>query len=267
MRHIQSVRGATNRTAVLLSTTTITTPGATTYTLPTGTQYLDIELRGGGGGGGSGRTATSGRAIVGYGGGGAGGGEYVRDLFYGNGLMQGGDVLNLVVGRGGTAGINTVSGRTGAAGIASQVVSHTRNGSTLANNGLTHDTGIYVASYGVFYSISAAGGFAGKPASAIPAGAGQNFAVSWDVDQATARVIGSDGQNNSGTTTTSPGGSGGAGASGGGIGGRGATAATGLGTTGSAPGGGGGGGFGSAAGAAVQGTTGADGQIVIKAYG
>lgn len=265
MRHILSVRGATNRTAVLLSTTTITTPGATTYSVPIGTQYLDIELWGGGGGGGSGKTLTSGKATVGYGGGGGAGGEYVRERFYGNGNLQSGDVLNLIVGLGGTAGKNVSSGLTGSAGVASQLVSHTRNGTTLSNNGLTHDNGNYSPLYGVFYSISAAGGFGGKGASAIPAGAGQNFAVSWEVEQADVRVLGSDGTNNSGTTTSSPGGSGGAGASGG-AGGLGATASTGLGTTGSAPGGGGGGGFGSNT-TAVQGTTGANGKIVITAYG
>jgi len=266
--------GSLSQVSTLKSTTTISTPGATTYTVPSGARFMVVELWGGGGGGGSGRTAASGRNIIGFGGGGGAGGEYCRFTFRGNGNIQAGDVLNLVVGRGGTAGITPNTGRTGSAGGSTTLVSHMRNGITLSNNGITHDTQAYPSSYGLFYSIVSAGGGGGGPASAIPAGGGSFNAPAYDIEQADARVYGANGLNNSGSASIesiSRGGTGGAGGSGG-AGGTGATFSNGYGSAGTEPGGGGGGGMGSGSAsqsgqAVTNGNTGANGRIVIQVYG
>jgi hypothetical protein len=104
------VRAAQNKQLQLLADAKIgTTAGAQSYTLPSGTRYIDIELYGGGGGGGAGVTISGGRATTRYGGFGGGGGGYVRHGFTG---AFGSDVLNFTTGSGGT-GINLAVGASG----------------------------------------------------------------------------------------------------------------------------------------------------------
>lgn len=87
------------------SPTTITTPGAGTYTVPLGTVYLKVETVGGGGAGAS-ETST------GVGGGG-GGGEYARENVF---AAAPGQIIPYVVGAGGTSGATPANGGTTAFG-------------------------------------------------------------------------------------------------------------------------------------------------------
>ena len=60
----------------LISTTEITSTGSQTFTIPAGTQYVEIEMWGGGGGGGAGHSASGkGGSTSHYRGGGGGGGS------------------------------------------------------------------------------------------------------------------------------------------------------------------------------------------------
>jgi len=58
--------GSLSQVSTLKSTTTISTPGATTYTVPSGARFMVVELWGGGGGGGmgSGSASQSGQAVT-----------------------------------------------------------------------------------------------------------------------------------------------------------------------------------------------------------
>ena len=58
---IGASKATTTRAYQLISTTTGTTAGSQTYTIPEGVVYLDIEMYGGGGAGGSKGTVGSGR--------------------------------------------------------------------------------------------------------------------------------------------------------------------------------------------------------------
>jgi len=136
------VRAAQNRQLQLLADAKIgTTAGAQSYTLPSGTRYIDIELYGGGGGGGAGVTVTSGRSTTRFGGNGGGGGGYVRHGFTG---AFGGDVVNFTTGSGGT-GVNVAQGTSGGN---TSLTNTTRSGNTVTT----------------FSGIVAYGGFGGAAA-------------------------------------------------------------------------------------------------------
>ena len=99
---IGCARAASQRQLILLADQRIgSTAGSQSYTIPSGTQYIDIELYGGGGGGAAGREFTSGRVVYYASGGGGGGGAYVRHGYTG---ARGNDVLNFVIGSAGTGG-------------------------------------------------------------------------------------------------------------------------------------------------------------------
>jgi hypothetical protein len=121
------------------------TAGAQSYTLPSGSQYIDIELYGGGGGGGAGVVISAGRSVFRIGGGGAGGGGYVRHGFTG---AFGGDVLNFTIGSGGT-GVNVARGISGGNTSLTDI---TRSGNTVTT----------------FSDIVAYGGFGGNIGAAGP---------------------------------------------------------------------------------------------------
>ena len=128
------VRAAQNRQLQLLADAKIgTTAGAQSYTLPSGTQYIDIELYGGGGGGGGGTVISTGRSSGRAGGAGGGGGGYVRHGFTG---AFGGDTVNFTVGSGGTANAPTSAfvldqANRGTSGGNTSLTSITRSGNTV----------------------------------------------------------------------------------------------------------------------------------------
>jgi hypothetical protein len=119
------VRAAQNKQLQLLADAKIgTTAGAQSYTLPSGTRYIDIELYGGGGGGGAGVAVTTGRSTVRFGGNAGGGGGYVRHGFTG---AFGGDIVNFTIGSGGT-GVNVARGISGGK---TSLTNITRSGNTV----------------------------------------------------------------------------------------------------------------------------------------
>jgi hypothetical protein len=119
------VRAAQNKQLQLLADAKIgTTAGAQSYTLPSGTRYIDIELYGGGGGGGAGVVVSAGRSTTRFGGLGGGGGGYVRHGFTG---AFGGDIVNFTIGSGGT-GVNVARGISGGK---TSLTNITRSGNTV----------------------------------------------------------------------------------------------------------------------------------------
>lgn len=103
------------------------TAGAQSYTLPSGTQYFDIELYGAGGAGGRGMGRNVGRTVYYVGGGGGGGGGYVRHGFTG---AFGSDVINFTIGTGGTS-IQNFNTFIGGSGGNTSLTSITRNGNII----------------------------------------------------------------------------------------------------------------------------------------
>ena len=128
------VRAAQNRQLQLLADAKIgTTAGAQSYTLPSGTRYIDIELYGGGGGGGGGTVISTGRSSGRAGGAGGGGGGYVRHGFTG---AFGGDTVNFTVGSGGTGNSPSSTAvldqaNRGTSGGNTSLTSITRSGNTV----------------------------------------------------------------------------------------------------------------------------------------
>lgn len=121
----------------LLSTTDITSTGTQNYTVPAGTQYLEIEMVGGGGGGGHTTTLTGGRLTtpIYCGGGGGGGGAYVKYTYRGSlhGGLQTNDIITFTVGAGGSGGVYNGAVRIwGGTGGSTTLVSHARSGNTLS---------------------------------------------------------------------------------------------------------------------------------------
>jgi len=139
------VRASIKPQLQLLADTRVgSTAGAQSYTLPAGTQYINIELFGGGGGGGAGNAVVVSRTNYYVGGGGGGGGGYVS---YGYTGAFGGDVLNFTIGSGGTGNATA----RGTSGGNTSLTSLTRNGSTVIS----------------FSGVVAYGGFGGERATAI----------------------------------------------------------------------------------------------------
>jgi hypothetical protein len=186
------VRAAQNRQLQQVAEVTVgTTAGQQSYTLPSGTQYIDIELFGGGGAGGRGHIVSVGRTYFYTGGGGGGGGAYVR-----HGLTAfGGDVLNFIIGSGGTANHTGLTPHPGGSGGNTSLLSLTRSGETIFS--LSN-----VIAYGGF------GGSSSTTISMIPQGGTGGKATGGNISNRDA------GNGNNGgltSTTTANGGNGGAG--------------------------------------------------------
>lgn len=200
------------------TTTTLTTPGASTWTVPAGVTSVKVECTGGGGAGGG--TATSG-----FGGQGGGGGEYARENTY---VVTPLASINYQIGAGGTGASAAQGGSGGDTIFDGAVIAHGGNGGNR------------------IYQINNAPGGTGSTDSAhFAGGTGHNGGGTFGTagggggsSAGTARA-----GNAGGAATGTTGGPGASAPSGGAAGGKGGNAgSTGqTGTAGSAPGGGGGG--------------------------
>ena len=245
---IGASRAASGRAYQVLSTTNITSTGTQTYTIPSGVVFIEVEMYGGGGGGGVG-SVVSGRSGSSHTNGqGGGGGAYVKHQIRIVDLRKD-DTLTFTVGAGGDAGAN--SSDMGSDGGDTQLTLHKRSSSTITT----------------FSDIIAGGGEGGRSATALGGGlqgeggvAQNGNLVNTDGGDATNRTAGASSDLN-GTA-------GGAGADP--DGGDGGSAATSNGSFGAAanagdvPGGGGGGG---ASSVATAGADGANGKVIVKAFG
>ncbi len=219
-------------------TTTYSTPGTFTFTVPAGVYLLDLEVWGAGGGGRpSGATNGSG---------GGGGGAYGKKNNY---AVVPNQAVAIVVRAGGASGL--AGGSTGGAGANTTIDSTVLVGRPGASStaGTPGSAGGATDASGDVKFAGAAGG-AGGTVAGSRSGAGGGSAA------------GTSAAGNAGTAGTTPtGGAGGVAVTDGGAGGAGADNGTAVaGTAGSSPGGGGGGGAG--AGAALGGR-GGDGQVRI----
>tara|TARA_Y100000004_G_scaffold196814_1_gene268212 strand:- start:551 stop:1348 length:798 start_codon:yes stop_codon:yes gene_type:complete len=251
----------------LLSTTNITSTGSQTYNIPSGTQYLDIEMWGGGGGGGYGN-ASVGRSGSAYqNGGGGGGGGYVKYRYYatdtGISDPETTDKLYFTVGEGGQGWLPNVSGAAAEDGEDTTLDTHKRESSEGVFTLVTFDT------------VIAGRGQGGSNAFKVALGGdsdGGIGSVGTDDDGGQGLSVtvanGSDGQVRDSQSASQMSGNNGGDA--GGSGGDGGTAAHYSGqeaTVGAQPGGGGGAGAGIQIGNARNGADGGHGQVTIKAYG
>ena len=238
-------KATTTREYQLLDTGTITSTGSQTYTIPAGTFYLEIELWAGGGGGAYGFERTGRGGSTYYRGGGGGGGSYIKHIYYGAADMQEDDTLNFTVGAGGAKGTGiTDSGDNG--------------GDT------TLDTHKRSATIITTFTVDAGGGGGGRRPSGTSFGQPDSEAGTATNEGNTTNTDGVAGEVTSafGVGPTGSGGDGGAGGNGG-AGGGGATTG-GSATAGTVPGGGGGGGMPTLD---TAGEDGANGKVVVKAYG
>ena len=239
---IGASRASSTRDYIVLSTTNITSTGSQNYTVPAGVVFIEIEMWGGGGGGGNGRTVSGGRGggTTHQRGGGGGGGAYVKHKIHITQLVENA-AINFTVGAGG-AGNGSGSGADGA--------------DTTLNNITAPGGGSVVSLSGP----SAGGGGGGHAAGMIQTGSEAGSASD-------GNITNTDGSAGGARDITSVGfirnGGDGGDAGNGGEGGDGGTnsAASQDGTT---PGGGGGGG---ASQTNTAGADGADGKVIIKAFG
>ena len=246
---IGASRAASGRAYQVLSTTNITSTGTQTYTIPSGVVFIEVEMYGGGGGGGVGAVVSArGGSSTHTNGQGGGGGAYVKHKIQIVDLRKD-DTLTFTVGAGGGAGINTINH--GVDGGDTQLTLHKRSSSTITT----------------FSDIIAGGGEGGRSAQAPGGGlrgeggvAENGNLVNTDGGDATNRT--------SNSATVLNGTAGGAGADP--DGGDGGSAATSNGSFGAAasagdvPGGGGGGG---ASSVSTAGADGANGKVIVKAFG
>ncbi len=247
---IGASRAASGRAYQVLSTTNITSTGTQTYTIPSGVVFIEVEMYGAGGGGGVGAFTSSGK-----GGGashtngqGGGGGAYVKHQIRIVDLRKD-DTLTFTVGAGGDAGANSAD--FGSDGGDTQLTLHKRSSSTITT----------------FSDIIAGGGEGGRSASAFGGGLRGEGGVAQN-----GNLVNTDGGDATNRTANASsdldGTAGGAGADP--DGGDGGSAATSNGSFGAAanagdvPGGGGGGG---ASSVAPAGADGANGKVIVKAFG
>jgi len=164
-------KATTTRAFQSLSTTTITSTGAQSYTIPAGVRYLEIEMWAGGGGGSSGREIT-GRGASSYRrGGGGGGGSYIKHIYYGAADMLADDTLNFTVGIGGAKGTATNEGNTTTTdGVAGQVMQQTGGNATAdggdggaGGNGGAGSDGASSSAAAVNATVPGGGGGGGMP--------------------------------------------------------------------------------------------------------
>jgi len=244
-------RAASTKAYQLIDTGTITSTGEQTYTIPLGTQYLEIELYGAGGGGAGRNTVGSGRSASNYGGAGGGGGSYLKKTYYGSADMQVSDTLTFTVGAGGAGGgANTM----GTAGGHTTLDAHSRGGvRILAFNSPDVRAG------------AGSGGAVGTALDTTANGGAAGLAAGGDIN-----TSGNAGADVTGSTNAQAGGAGGDGADpDGGDGGNGAGSppVAGPASAGTAPGGGGGGGNSYGVSVNNLGKDGGAGKVIVKAYG
>jgi|3_EtaG_2_1085321.scaffolds.fasta_scaffold83271_1 hypothetical protein len=243
-------KATTTREYQLLDTGTITSTGSQSYTIPAGTLYLEIECWGAGGGGGGRYIEPGPRGYSYYAGAGGGGGAYFKYTYYGDQDMLANDTLNFTVGAGGVGGVTSVIGDlsdAGDTGVPTSLDTHKRSTTTINT-----------------FVISAGGGVGGE--SDVSSYGGVGGAPIWYVitpdayasGDAGTRAVGQNG-GDGGDGADPNGGAGGDG----GAGGVGATNAD----NGTVPGGGGGGANGSNWGSDHDSGSGADGKVIVKAYG
>ena len=240
------------RQPILLDTGIITSIGNQSYSVPAGTQYIEIEMWGAGGGGGGGGKAGGRSSTTYQGGAGGGGGAYVKYRYFRQGGdLNEGDTLNFTVGEGG-GGDNLIGG-TNSGG----------DGGETSFNTVTIDGQIQ------FFPdpIEAGGGLGGFSAYAFGFGGDGDGCVA--VGGNITNTNGEDGTNRLAPSSSEQDGrAGGFGAEpGGGAGGGGGNASLCvLGDDGGTPGGGGGGGAGCRT-SPQRGGSGSDGQVIVKAFG
>lgn len=243
-------RAASTRQYQLLGTTTITSTGSQSATIPAGTVYVEVEMHGAGGGGGGRIQVGSGRTINYYGQGGGAGGAYLSKRYQVSD-MQASDVLNFYVGEGGGGGEPRAStdgdypdACHGGHGESTRLITHTRGFSTITT----------------FDGVESGGGD-GATASLFSATFSGATANGGDIMITGGSCI-------AGGGLAGAGGAGGTGASGG----RGGLGGGGAGNSpaedGVVPGGGGGGARGQQNfGVHNFGATGANGKVVVRAFG
>ncbi|HRG01578.1 MAG TPA: hypothetical protein PKZ75_10700, partial [Bacteroidia bacterium] len=213
-----------------ITTLTITTTGAGSWTAPCGVSNATIICIGAGGGGGGGNGASR------DGGGGGGGGGCA---IYNGITVTGGTTYNYTVGVGGSGGAQGANGTAG--GFSQMIIGATTIkgfGGALGNR-----------------AANGAGGLGGTASGGTSNFSGGNGATGVS---GTGSGGGGEGASSSGVGNNAVTQTGGTGNTNGGDGGNGKTGANGSGNVGTAPGGGGGGGNGTGTGAA-----GGNGQIVI----
>jgi hypothetical protein len=239
-------KGTSARAYQVLGTTTITSTGAQSYTIPAGAVYVEVEIWGAGGGGGLGYGSSGGKGGSSYqAGGGGSGGAYVKHQVRIADLRLN-DTLNFTVGAGGSGDHNTNNG--GQPGGDTSIDTHKRSTTTITS----------------FSSITAGGG---------EGGLSQGFAFSGDYGDAgvasngnITNTNGTDGGARlSATGSTHNGKAGGAAGNGGNGGAPGETGVQFASQGGVSPGGGGGGG--ASSGSNTSGGAGANGKVIVKAYG
>lgn len=244
-------RGPKTREYQVLSTTNITSTGSQHYVVPAGTLYIEIEMWGGGGGGGHAGSQGGRGGTTYYNGGGGGAGGYVK-LTYRPSNMHSGDKLNFTVGSGGAGDSNANFG--GTSGSATTISNHTR------------EIEEEVSSLHTFSSVSAGGGNGGE---SVPGGfvGGSGFSNGGVSTGGDTNTNGGAGESRLSSGSSGIAGGDGGDAPNGGAGGDGGDAAgipaSSSADNGVAPGGGGGGG----GSAQTNGGNGADGKVIVKAYG
>jgi len=238
-------KATTTREYQLLDTGTITsTVGSQSYTIPAGTVYLEIELWAGGGGGAYGYEDVGRAGSTYYRGGGGGGGSYIKHIYYGAADMLAGDTLNFTVGAGGAKG--TSFNDSGDNGGDTTLDTHKRSATVITT-----------------FTVDAGGGGGGRRPTGFAAGQPNSEAGTATNEGNTTNTNGVAGEAMAIVAgATDDGGDGGAGGNGG-AGGGGATTG-GSATAGTVPGGGGGGGMPTLD---TDGEDGANGKVVVKAYG
>jgi len=240
-------KGTTTREYQLLDTGTITSTGSQTYTIPAGTFYLEIELWAGGGGGAYGYEDVGRAGSTYYRGGGGGGGSYIKHIYYGAADMLAGDTLNFTVGAGGAKG--TTINDSGDNGEDTTLDTHKRSATIITT-----------------FTVDAGGGGGGRKPRGFLSGQPNSEAGTATNEGNTTNTDGVAGEVTTGyASQPSIGGAGGAGGNGG-AGGDGATTVVpgASAEEGTLPGGGGGGGL---AVTYLSGADGADGKVIVKAYG
>ena len=248
---IGASKGTSTRSYQVLSTTNITSTGSQNYTIPSGVVFVEIEMYGAGGGGGGGKAVTvsskgGGSTTTHYRGGGGGGGAYVKHKIFNTSVIKDA-VINFTVGAGGLGGATNSNGTAGA-------------NTTL--NSITPDGGTSVDLSGP----SAGGGGLGKKGGSFGSSGTAGAAANGNI----TNTNGGAGESQSagfGNSSFIEGGDGGDGAGpdggDGGVGGVQVSVDT-IADHGDASGGGGGGG---ASQTENRGGNGADGKVVVKAFG
>jgi len=237
---IGASKATSTREYQVLSTTTITSVGNQQYTVPAGVVFIEIEMYGAGGGGGAGFISSGRGGTVHMSGGGGGGGAYVRHRLRIADLREN-DELDFVVGAGGARSTSHTSAAS--AGGQTQLSKHQRDDVTIT----------------AFSNIKAGGGGGGASALQVGDGGSAGVAQNGNITNTNGSV---GGVRNTGSGVQSGGAGGDAGGPDGGDGGAGSTNSGTSSPT--APGGGGGAGTSKTN---TNGVVGANGKVIVKAFG